>query len=400
MQQMRSLKPSLQRKTLLVIFCGSFVFSVFLFLSALSSLSVNDPNDGLRPHRISIVARSRMFSLLVDDVEFDQPWALADITVVNNINFFENRTYQRYIFSDFTYSPGLGNLMFQYASLRAIAKRNNARVVLPVSCKLRRAFALDAVFADDSIVEDIVRRYFYRRIDFQECCRYYPQSDYKLFASPDRYIEVLTGYFQSYRYFHPGQEFLIRREFRFLPGVIAEAKANIQSAQLERMLPDAVVKNDGDEKDEVVFLDETQYKFVGIHIRRGIDLTLDSRNAQHGHTVATKEYFAKAMQYFRTKYDRVIFIVASDNQKWATDNIRSKINGEIYFLKTHKREIDMAALSLCNYTILSTGTFSWWAGYLANGETVYYSDWPRPGSVMDQMVQKKDFFLDNWIPMH
>lgn len=61
------------------------------------------------------------------------------------------------------------------------------------------------------------------------------------------------------------------------------------------------------------------------------------------------------------------------------------------------REIDMAVLSLCNATVLSTGTYSWWASYLSIGPTVFYDEWPRKDSDLDLMVNKTDYFLSNWI---
>lgn len=57
--------------------------------------------------------------------------------------------------------------MFQYASLRAIASSHDAQLVLPVSCKLRRAFAVDAIFASDEIVETLLKAFARHKIDFQ-----------------------------------------------------------------------------------------------------------------------------------------------------------------------------------------------------------------------------------------
>lgn len=59
----------------------------------------------------------------------------------------------------------------------------------------------------------------------------------------------------------------------------------------------------------------------------------------------------------------------------------------------------MATLVRCNHTIMSTGTFSWWISYLTNGTTVYYTDWPKHGSVLEKMLKKDEYFLNNWIPM-
>ena len=46
-------------------------------------------------------------------------------------------------------------------------------------------------------------------------------------------------------------------------------------------------------------LGNRNYTFVGIHVRRGKDITEVKSNVDHGHTVATKEYFEHAMDYFR-----------------------------------------------------------------------------------------------------
>lgn len=39
--------------------------------------------------------------------------------------------------------------------------------------------------------------------------------------------------------------------------------------------------------------------FVGVHVRKGVDVTMNAKNLVHGHTSATKEYFLLTMEYFR-----------------------------------------------------------------------------------------------------
>jgi galactoside 2-L-fucosyltransferase 1/2 len=63
------------------------------------------------------------------------------------------------------------------------------------------------------------------------------------------------------------------------------------------------------------------------------------------------------------------------------------------------REVDLAVLSQCNHTIMTIGTFSWWAAFLAGGDVVYYSQWPSVGSILYQMFNQSDFFMNNWIAM-
>lgn len=49
--------------------------------------------------------------------------------------------------------------MFQYASLRAIAERYNAKLIVPVKCTLRRGFKLDAIIVSDKISDELIELY-------------------------------------------------------------------------------------------------------------------------------------------------------------------------------------------------------------------------------------------------
>jgi len=53
------------------------------------------------------------------------------------------------------------------------------------------------------------------------------------------------------------------------------------------------------------------------------------------------------------------------------NNVTEKYN--IEFIKEKNSGIlDLAILSACNHTIIYTGTFIWWAAFLAGGESIYY----------------------------
>lgn len=353
--------------------------------------------------RISLIQQVRIFPQGGGDVKFDQPWLLPNVTVIKELADLQNDP-QKYIVSNFSFSPGLGNLMFQYASLRAIAAKYGAKVVLPIDCTLRRGFNLDAVFVSKALNDYLIRKFDAVKHHFEECCRYYESASTGLFSREGQKFELLIGYFQAFPYFHPHQELLIREQFRFLPSVATRANDFILEAKAEKMRATARML-EGDNVNEIgqaaaLDIDESTYVYVGVHVRHGMDITLNSRNAKHGHTVATREYFKNAMNHFREKYNNVVFIIASDNQAWVNANIDVTRRGEVYVLNSRHREVDLAALAFCNHTIMSTGTFSWWAAYLANGDTVYYGDWPNPGSVLEQTVHKKDFFFEKWIAIH
>ncbi|KAM3719464.1 Galactoside alpha-(1,2)-fucosyltransferase [Dirofilaria immitis] len=126
---------------------------------------------------------------------------------------------------------------------------------------------------------------------------------------------------------------------------------------------------------------------------------MNSRNIKYGHTAITKDYVISAMNYFRSRFKNLLFVISTDNEHWVEANVNHIRKGEIYIISSGYREVDMATLIHCNHTIMSTGTFSWWIAYLTNGTAVYYNDWPRHGSALEKMMNKDEYFLNSWIPM-
>ncbi|VDK43589.1 unnamed protein product [Anisakis simplex] len=360
------------------------------------------------------------------DVKFDQPWTLPPIEIIDKSEQLEEQSHQqqRYIISNFSYSPGLGNLMFQYASLRAIAAKHNAKLIVPIAINTISRFQECCKYIGDTIIDNLFMH----------------SSNNERHSEQNNSFELLIGYFQAFPYFHPHQEFLIRKQFQFLPDIDSRARKLLERAKEEK-IRDELTEQRSSKMIENVKLNSQQIDalshqataavtqsiddlflspsvsspvsllsasslsntppliFVGVHVRHGMDVTMNNRNIKHGHTVANKQYFQNAMQYFREKYRNVLFIVASDNLPWAKANIFGTSRGEVFFLETNLREVDFATLVYCNHTIMSTGTFSWWIAYLNQGESIYYDGWPRPGSVLDKSVEKNDFFLKNWKPM-
>lgn len=144
----------------------------------------------------------------------------------------------------------------------------------------------------------------------------------------EKNIEILIGYFQSFRYFHPEYEGIIRQLFTPLPALQSMASSLLKKAKA---------------------LSPADPTFIGIHVRHGMDVTWNSRNLHHGHTAATADYFRRAMDHFRQRFRgrTLIFIVASDNYPWARSKIREEMKGEVHFLMNDSyREVDLAALLL------------------------------------------------------
>jgi len=71
----------------------------------------------------------------------------------------------------------------------------------------------------------------------------------------------------------------------------------------------------------------------------------------------------------------------------------------VFSNETNLAAADLAILSRCDGVIMTTGTFGWWGAWLANKTTIYYSNWPSPGSPLAEKFDRKDFFPPEWIPM-
>ena len=58
-------------------------------------------------------------------------------------------------------------------------------------------------------------------------------------------------------------------------------------------------------------------------------------------------------------------------------------------------------MTLCDHTIITAGTFGWWAAWLAGGTVVYLADYPRPRSYMERkvMIRRENYYPPDWIPI-
>ena len=109
-------------------------------------------------------------------------------------------------------------------------------------------------------------------------------------------------------------------------------------------------------------------------------------------------YFKKAKLYFQNLYsESLLFVVASDDKPW----VQQYLSGPDSSISTSKNPVDdLALLAACNDTIMSFSTFSWWAGFLAGGETIYFKNAMVNVSQQHYVANFEDrFFTPDWIPM-
>ncbi|GAB1605258.1 galactoside 2-alpha-L-fucosyltransferase 3-like [Argonauta hians] len=94
--------------------------------------------------------------------------------------------------------------------------------------------------------------------------------------------------------------------------------------------------------------------------------------------------------------NNTIFVVCSNNIVWCRDKLA---DDNVYFSDSNDVYTDLAILASCNHTIVSSGSFSWWAGYLNTGTVVYYKSYPRPNSLVAKDFSRGDYYPSSWIPL-
>lgn len=269
----------------------------------------------------------------------------------------------------------LGNHLFQYAAVWYVAWLTGRK---PNFQMLLKRSKLEAVF--DLVTEPSVNSKRCPVIRFIHRPLYGYDDRVKHLKNVNENISIhLDGTFCSWRYTQPVEDQL-RKRLQFHRNLTTFA---------EQFLYDNLPRK------------WNAYTFirVGVHVRRG-DF-LDKPQRRNGFIVASKEYLERAMTYYIERYSPVQFIVASDDIDWCRKNIElSSLNQEninITFSIAHSAEQDLALLASCNCSIMTTGTFSWWASWLTHGSTVYYENFSRPRSSLWKRSKAADFFPPSWI---
>jgi galactoside 2-L-fucosyltransferase 1/2 len=266
--------------------------------------------------------------------------------------------------------------MFQYASLYGIAVRNGMTLVV----------------RDDAELYDVFDYLYANKIKNDSFCdeaEYMEESEPCLYDEDAANIDSSQNIFhdsllQSWRYFSDVEDD-IRKQFRF--------RENIEIL-CQEIVNDAVMNWTFGKSHDMV----NDLQIVGIHIRRGDYVS--KKNIKYGYQTATPEYMNKSMNYFREKFQNVLFLAytnpTSDDLLWRQNNV---IGSDVIHMRMFTAEVDMCSLTKCNHSIITVGSFGWWAAWLANGLTIYYKDIARNGSEYrgDFSENMTDFFYPGWI---
>ena len=277
-------------------------------------------------------------------------------------------------------SGRLGNTLYQCAMLISLKHLTGRAVYLISNISITSVFPNLSVPSIKPSPELLSRVHRLPRLDESKSGTFSPNFTSHL---PPGDI-LICCYFQSVKYFHD-----IRTRVRNEMSINSNT-----SATADRILRAAIQQHFGKTEAQGI-------KLVGIHVRRS-DYGWKI-NYNNGYRLPEPSYFHKAKSYFRRVFPgRILFVVTTDDRRWSKRHLAAP---DTFISPIQRPDLDlaltdMALLTACNGTILSIGSFGWWAGFMARGPKVYFRDYKVSGSRVDNRIRSEDMFATpDWIPM-
>lgn len=102
---------------------------------------------------------------------------------------------------------------------------------------------------------------------------------------------------------------------------------------------------------------------VGVHVRRG-----DYLKFPDIHYNLTLNYYSKALSLFNNH----IFLIFSDDIEWCKKCKLFSSLKNVVFMEDNTDQEDLILMSMCKNIIISNSSFSWWAAYISNAENIIH----------------------------
>ena len=177
------------------------------------------------------------------------------------------------------------------------------------------------------------------------------------------------GQWQSEKYFENAVD-EVKRQFTFLP---FDEKKNIDIA--EKM---------------------SRENSVAIHIRKGKDYS----SSFWGGT-CSKEYYESAINFLKSKLEKPVFYVFTDNKDWVEENLDCLEYTYVDWnpIKGPKNFRDMQLMACAQNNIIANSSYSWWGAYLnpnPNKIVIAPNQWFSPN---EKKYQHNSIVPETWIKM-
>jgi len=262
---------------------------------------------------------------------------------------------------------GLGNQLFCYAFAYALAKMNNANLVIDLY-EYERGYFRE--YQLNRLCVEYKKKYNYHVPKLTIAIRnHFYYSEAKCYEEKEQYFydetvwgtkkTVFRGFWQNERYFTNYKSEIINT-FRL------RNSADIACLnQAVSLLPKG--------------------NTVAVHVRRGDYVEL-------GRSIG-REYYSNAFDEAERRIENALYVYFSDDIEWIKDNLPVD-NQHMIFREVcdiNDDLIELFVMSNCRHQVIANSTYSWWAAYLnQNKEKQVFV--PN----LEWLVER-GFFLEEWI---
>lgn len=259
---------------------------------------------------------------------------------------------------------GLGNMMFQIATTKAIALSKKTDYSFP-NLKSHINYLSSEMEYNPKVnyCSEYLELPFLKNVKTEQ-----PMFPLNTVTFPFHYQNVLIstptvridGFFQSEKYF-----------------------VNYKNEILELFSPDEKITNYLTEKYNELLNQRT----TSIHVRRGDYI----KNSKH-HFVQDINYFNQGIEMLDSKTDK--FLVFSDDISWCKENFK---DDKFVFIENEKDYYELYLMSMCSNNITSNSSFSWWGAWLNKNENKVIIGPKNWFGVALQSLKTDDIIPSNWI---
>ena len=279
----------------------------------------------------------------------------------------------------------LGNRMFMSASAYGLARLHSCRLYISpeIIKEMREFFTFDfsSLLISSDEFANLTRNSTPPIATTVKSvgCHYLPELTRPDAITPGSLFE-LTGFWQSYLHFAKYADELRGRVFLGTPAVIGKVSQFFAQLYQQKLGDRPQLSSNSHSLLKSQLRQSTNVTWIGIHVRRGDfhQLNFASPDA----------YLVNATLYFASLYSNTHFIVASDDKPYCAKLFRRQSN--VFLLpSSFSGGDDMVALSVCEHSIITGGTFGWWSAFLANGQV--YHDIVYPSG-----CERREFYYPPW----
>jgi len=265
---------------------------------------------------------------------------------------------------------GLGNSLFQYSTLIAVAERYGYDIKIPYKNETFYEESYEAncysIFQGFKKVYDNLEKEDLGNI-------MYEVSEAGMSYDPNLLNDIkdntnLHGYFQCEKYFKDYRDKILQ--------------ALIPTGYTYSFAMNFLNRSSGEEIDP--------FECTSVHVRRG-----DYLKKSDYYNILDKDYYQKSMEESNTKK----YIFFSDDPEWCMENFKSD---DYYFNKEeHSPYADLLCMSLCKNNIIANSSFSWWGAWMNQKEdkkVIAPKVWFNPQiKDRDKNYEDKDIVPESWI---